>query len=66
MQIIAMAGTRMILLKYFKINDVPLLTSLILCAGILLPILAYKMLISMNAWWLFTLQKPSLSLKQRV
>jgi fucose 4-O-acetylase-like acetyltransferase len=66
MQIIAMAGTRMILLKYFKINDVPLLTSLILCAGILLPILAYKMLISMNAWWLFTLQKPSLPIKQPV
>jgi uncharacterized membrane protein len=66
MQIIAMAGTRIILLKYFKMDDIPLLTCLILFAGILLPILAYKMLISMNAWWLFTLQKPSIPTKQHI
>lgn len=66
MQIIAMAGTRIILLKYFKMDDVPLLTSLILIAGILLPILAYKILIRMNAWWLFTLQKPSIPIKQHI
>lgn len=66
MQIIAMAGTRIILLKFFKMDDVPLLTGLILIAGILLPILAYKILIRMNAWWLFTLQKPSIPLKQHI
>ncbi len=66
MQIIAMAGTRIILLKYFKMDDVPLLTSLILFAGILLPILAYKMLLRMNVWWLFTLQKPSTPIKQHI
>lgn len=58
MQIIAMAGTRMILLNYFLIKDLAVLTILILSAGILLPIVLYKLLLRINVWWLFSLQKP--------
>jgi hypothetical protein len=58
MQIIAMAGTRMILLKYSMINDGAALMSIILCTGIVFPILIYKLCLRLNFWWLFSLQKP--------
>lgn len=58
MQIISMAGTRMILLKYYMINDGAALTSIILCTGIVFPILIYKICLRLNFWWLFSLQKP--------
>lgn len=59
MQIIAMAGTRIILLKYFMMKDFAILTIIILSAGIFFPIVIYKLCLRMNAWWLFSLQKPS-------
>lgn len=58
MQIIVMAFTRMILIKAFNLTYVPLLTSLVLFAGVFLPIIIYNLLVKYNFWWLFTFKKP--------
>jgi fucose 4-O-acetylase-like acetyltransferase len=59
MQIIMMAMTRMVLIKYVHLESVSMLIILVLATGILLPILAYNVLNGINAWWLFSLKKPS-------
>lgn len=59
MQIIIMAITRLILIKFLKIEYIPLLTMLVLIAGVLLPIFAHTILMRYNCWWLFSFRKPA-------
>jgi fucose 4-O-acetylase-like acetyltransferase len=58
MQIILMAFTRLILIKFFKLESAPLLTLVVLISGVLLPIYVYNLLMKYNYWWLFSLKKP--------
>jgi fucose 4-O-acetylase-like acetyltransferase len=62
MQIIIMAVTRLILIKLFKLESIPLLTILVLIAGVILPIFAHTILMRYNCWWLFSFKKPASNL----
>jgi fucose 4-O-acetylase-like acetyltransferase len=59
MQIIAMSISRIILTKVLGIQNVPLLALLILCGGLIIPMVFYNICIRLNMWWMFTLKKPS-------
>lgn len=60
MQIIAMAFSRAIFIKIFGIDSTLLLVFLTLIAGILIPILMYKLFTKYQIWWLFTYKKPGI------
>lgn len=64
MQIILMASTRTILLRTFDNLPAPLVMTLIIVAGLMLPILFYNLLMRLNCWWLFSPKKPMQSPKQ--
>lgn len=55
MQIIIMAGVRIILVKIFMFTSVPLLLPILLFSGLILPIVVYKLCVRMKMQWLFTL-----------
>jgi len=57
MQIILMATTRTLLLRVFDNIPAPLALTLIIVAGLMLPILFYNMLMTLNCWWLFSPKK---------
>jgi fucose 4-O-acetylase-like acetyltransferase len=59
MQIIIMAVTRLLLTKLFKVESIPVLTLIVLIAGVILPILAHTFLMRYHCWWLFSFRKPS-------
>ncbi|MFN5422988.1 MAG: acyltransferase family protein [bacterium] len=58
MQIIIMAGVRIILVKIFMITFVPLLILILLFSGIIFPILAYKLFVQLNMKWMFSISHP--------
>jgi hypothetical protein len=58
MQIITMTFLRVIFMKVFKLNYVPVLFPLVWGLGVILPIFAYNFFMSNNLWWLFTFNKP--------
>ena len=64
MQIILMASTRIVLLMAFDHLPSPLVLTLIIVAGLMLPILFYNLLMRLNCCWLFSPQKPMATTKQ--
>ena len=58
MQIIVMNIMRIVLISILKISFVPLLFGLIWTSGIVIPMLFYNVCLRLNAWWLFTFNKP--------
>lgn len=58
MQIIAMSVTRLVLMKFIGITNVPLLALLILMGGLIIPMITYNICLRLGMWWLFTLKKP--------
>jgi fucose 4-O-acetylase-like acetyltransferase len=64
MQIILMAATRTLLLSAFDNVPAPLVLTLIIVAGLMLPILFYNMLMKFNCWWLFSPKKTTASKQQ--
>jgi uncharacterized membrane protein YcfT len=66
MQIILMAATRTLLLSAFDNTPAPLVLIIIIVAGLMLPILAYNMLMKLNCWWLFSPKKTTESKKQMI
>lgn len=66
MQIILMASTRTFLLRAFVHLPSPLVLTLIIVAGLMLPILFYNLLMRLNCWWLFSPKKPMAAPKQEV
>jgi len=64
MQIILMAATRTLLLSAFDNVPAPLVLTLIIVAGLMLPILFYNMLMKLNCWWLFSPKKTMASNQQ--
>ncbi len=59
MNLLATAGTRIIMTKY--LSFVPLEWSLLIgtIAGVILPLMAYNIIIRLGGWWLFTFKKPA-------
>ncbi|MFM9909914.1 MAG: acyltransferase family protein [Chitinophagaceae bacterium] len=53
------AATRVIMVRFFHINDVGLLLLAGTITGIVIPIVFYNIAVRMGAWWLYTLKKPS-------
>lgn len=64
MQIIIMAATRTVLLKAFDNIPAPLVLTLIIVVGLILPIFCYNLLMGLNCWWLFSPKKAISSQKQ--
>ncbi len=59
LQIIVMSVARQFYTKVLHIQHVPMLALLILASGIILPMIFYNICLRLNAWWLFTLKKPT-------
>lgn len=62
MQIIAMSVARLVLMK-IGITYIPLLTLLILTAGLVIPMITYNICLRLGMWWMFTLKKPEDEIK---
>jgi fucose 4-O-acetylase-like acetyltransferase len=58
MQIIIMNMMRILLVSIIKVTYVPALFFLTWSAGIILPMVIYNLCLKVNAWWLFTFEKP--------
>lgn len=56
--LIVTAATRTVLVKVFKIDNIPLLLIIGTTMGVVVPIMLYNVLQRMGFWWLFTLKKP--------
>lgn len=52
------AATRVIMVKVFNVESVPVLLAVGTLAGIIIPIIFYNVMMKAGAWWLFTLRKP--------
>ena len=63
LQIIVMAVARQFYMKVFGISNVPLLALLILSTGLIAPMIIYNIGLRMNAWWMFSLNKPEAEIK---
>src|SRR5690606_37294389 len=57
--VIAFAATRISLRNLFGIESVPLLLAAGIAAGLIFPVILYKIAERLNMWWLFSLEKPS-------
>ena len=53
------AATRVIMVKVFHVESVPVLLAIGTVAGIVIPIVFYNVMMKAGAWWLFTLRKPA-------
>ena len=59
LQIIVMSVARQFYMNVLHIKHVPTLALLILASGVILPMIFYNLCLRINAWWLFTLKKPT-------
>jgi fucose 4-O-acetylase-like acetyltransferase len=55
--VIVFAGVRIFLRKVFGINDVIILLLAGIVAGLIVPVMLYKLAVALNMRWLFTLEK---------
>jgi fucose 4-O-acetylase-like acetyltransferase len=58
MHLMITSSSRIILIKLFDIQDIPVLMVISVTIGIILPIILYNVAERAGAWWLFTLKKP--------
>lgn len=58
MHVIVFAATRVVLMRFFHLYNVYLLMLLCITAGVLVPVLFYRITNRMGMWYLFTLEKP--------
>lgn len=58
MHLMITSSTRVILIKLFGIQNIPVLMVISVTIGIILPIILYNVAERAGAWWLFTLKKP--------
>lgn len=59
MQIIVMSVSRILFTRVLHITNPSLLILLVLCMGIVCPMIMYQLALRANAWVFFTLKKPS-------
>jgi fucose 4-O-acetylase-like acetyltransferase len=58
MHLIVTAGLRIVLVRFFGIEDIPVLMVISIVAGVAIPIMSYNLAMQLGWWWLFTLKKP--------
>jgi peptidoglycan/LPS O-acetylase OafA/YrhL len=58
MHVIVFAAARVALMRFFHIYNVYLLMFLCIAAGVLIPVLFYRITNKLGMWYLFTLEKP--------
>lgn len=56
--LIVIAAVRVVFVKIFQIQSLPLIITIAMLLGIVVPIILYNLLIRAGAWWLFSLKKP--------
>ena len=59
------AATRVIMIKVFNVDSVPVLLVVGTLTGIVIPIIFYNVMMKAGAWWLFTLRKPAREKKEK-
>lgn len=52
------ASTRVIMVRFFHIDNVGLIVLVGTITGIVIPMVFYNLMVRMGAWWIFTLRKP--------
>jgi hypothetical protein len=57
MHLMITAATRIILVRFFGMENIPLLMIISVTAGIFIPIIFFNIMEQLGAWWLFTLKK---------
>ena len=57
MHLMITAATRIVLVRIFGIENIPLLMVISVTAGIIIPIIFFNIMEQLGAWWLFTLKK---------
>ncbi|MBC7904976.1 MAG: acyltransferase, partial [Gemmatimonadaceae bacterium] len=56
--LIVIAGVRVVLVRLFHIDNIPVILAIGITAGIIIPVLLYNICVRLGWWWLFTLKKP--------
>jgi len=57
MHLMVTAATRIVLVKVFGINNIPVIMILSVTGGIVIPVVFFNIMQQMGAWWLFSLKK---------
>jgi len=57
MHLMVTAATRIVLVKVFGINNIPVIMILSVTGGIVIPMVFFNIMEQMGAWWLFSLKK---------
>ena len=57
MHLMITAATRIVLVRIFGMENIPLLMLISITAGIIIPIIFFNIMEQLGAWWLFTLKK---------
>lgn len=60
MHVIVFAAARVVLTRFFHLYNVYLLMILCIAAGVIIPVLFYRISEKLGMWYLFTLEKPQL------
>lgn len=66
MHLMITSGARIVLVKAFGIENIPLLLVVSVTIGVILPIVLYNIFERLGAWWLFSLKKPAAQSNQPV
>jgi len=59
MHLMLIAAVRIVLVKIFNIQYIPLIMFIAVSMGVIIPIFVYNISIRLGAWWLFSLKKPA-------
>jgi len=57
MHLMITAATRIVLVRVFGIDNIPLIMILSVTSGIIIPIIFFNLMEQLGAWWLFSLKK---------
>ena len=58
MHLMLIAAVRIVLVRVLGITYIPLIMTIAISLGVIIPIIVYNLCIRMGAWWLFSLKKP--------
>jgi fucose 4-O-acetylase-like acetyltransferase len=59
MHLMLIAGVRVILVRVFHVQYLPLIMLIAISIGIIIPVIVYNLCVRLGAWWLFSLKKPT-------
>jgi fucose 4-O-acetylase-like acetyltransferase len=56
--LIVIAAVRVVFIKLLHIHNIPLIITVAMITGIVIPVILYNLAVRAGAWWLFSLKKP--------